>query len=115
MAALPLPDIDPSYGTDLTQKPERKRLRYGDGYSQRKTDGINSNPQEWNVVWDNIPEADGETLRAFFEDQGGVEIVLWTPFGQAEELKFSNDDFRLRPSGYGIVTCSVRLEQEFDL
>ena len=115
MAAQPLPDIDPSYGTDMTQRPRRKRLTFGDGYTSRKRHGINSNPQAWNVVWENISEAEGETLRAFFEDQGGVDIVLWTPFGQADELKFSNDDFRLRPSGYGVVTCSVQLEQEFDL
>lgn len=116
MATLALPAIDPAYGTDLTQKAKVRRIDFGDGFSQRKRHGLNSVRQKWNIVWENIPDADAETLRLFFAGQAGVELILWTPFGQATQLKWTDaGDFRSRPSGFGISNCSVTIEQEFDL
>lgn len=114
MAAIPYLDL--SYGTNMSAKPRVRRVEYGDGYSTRAKKGLNNVPQKWQLRWDAIPEATGETLRQFFEGLGGADVIEWTPYGQATELKWTAPgDFKSKPSGYGIVDCSVTLEQEFDL
>lgn len=113
MAALPA--IDLGYGTQMGQDYRRKRITFGDGYTQRSRDGLNSAPQQWKFTWDNIPNADAETLRQFFEGLGGVDLVEWTPLGQGTELKWTATGFESQPSSFGKSTCSVTLTQEFDL
>ncbi len=110
-----LPNIDQSYGTQMDQDYRRKRIQMGDGYSVRARDGINAEPQQWQVVWDNVSKEDAEDLRVFFEDLGGVDLIEWTPHGQLVELKWSATAFRSGPSTWGKATCSVTLTQEFDL
>lgn len=110
-----IPYLDLSFGTDMGQDPKVIRAQYGDGYSARKTDGINSVPQIWNLRWDNIPEATAEDLRVFFQGLAGVGIVDWQPYGQPASLKFTASKFKSRPTGYLTASCSVQLEQEFDL
>lgn len=110
-----IPYLDLSYGTDMTQRYKVKRIELGDGATQRKRNGLNSKPQQWSLRWDNIKDDVAEELRVFFEDQGGTDIVDWQPFNQPDELKWTANDFRSRPSGYGISSVSVELTQEFDL
>lgn len=110
-----IPYLDLSYGTDMTQKPRVRRVNFGDSYSQREKDGLNAQPQQWKLIWKNIADTDAEALRQFFEARGGVEIIDWTPFGQATALKWTNGDFKSKPTGHSISTCTVTLTQEFDL
>ncbi len=109
-----LPNIDPSYGTELSQEFKVKRVEF-QGYSQRKRDGLNAAPQQWSLIWENISDAESETLRAFFEGLGGVDTIDWTPYNQAAPLKFTANKFRSRPTGYKTATVSIQLTQEFDL
>lgn len=111
----PYEPIEPSYGTDMQQEFKVKRLELGDGATQRKRKGLNSTPQQWSINWDNIPDDDAETLRLFFEGLGGTDVLLWTPYNQTIELKWTANRFRSRPSGYKVHTCSIELTQEFDL
>jgi phage-related protein len=110
-----IPYLELSFGTDFTQDPRVKRASFGDGYSQRKRDGINSTPQTWGLKWDNIPDATAETLRVFFAGLGGSDVLEWQPYGQPYLLKWTATKFRGRPTGYQISSCSVQLDQEFDL
>jgi phage-related protein len=111
----PYEAIEPSYGTDLNQEFEVNRVKFGDGYSQRKVPGLNADPQKWSINWENIHDDDAETLRLFFKGLRGVDLLEWTPYNQATPLKFSANRFRSRPTGYQTQTCSIELTQEFDL
>lgn len=113
MVAIPL--IELSYGTQLTQDYRRKRISFGDGYTQRARDGLNSTPQQWSLTWDNIRNAQAELLRVFFQDLAGVDVIEWTPLNQPAELKWTATGFQSQPSSFGRSTCSVTLTQEFDL
>ena len=121
MAALPnstiapFGPIEPSYGTDSSTEYKVRRVDYGDGYSARAAEGLNSVAQTWNLTWDNLPDADSEALRVFFAGLKGVGVVDWTPFNQATALKWTASRFRSKPSGYQVTSCSVTLRQEFDL
>jgi phage-related protein len=113
MAELPL--IELSYGIEMAQDYRRKRIQMGDGYSVRARDGLNSSPQQWRLTWDNVRNAQAEILRTFFEGLGGVDIIEWTPFNQAVQLKWTATGFTSQPTTFMRSTCSVTLTQEFDL
>lgn len=109
--------LDLSYGTAMTQNYRRKRVDFGDGYSQRARDGLNVAPQQWQLSWLRISDADTETLRVFFEAQAGVGIIDWAPYNQnqALPLKWTATGWSARPAGYKIQDCGITLTQEFDL
>lgn len=110
-----LPDIELSYGTNMSEDYRVRRVDFGDGYSQRAQDGLNAQRQQWQLVWESIPDAQAEQLRVFFRQLGGTGIIEWTPFGQATQLKWTATGFTSKPSGTLISDVSVTLTQEFDL
>lgn len=113
MTAIPL--LEMSYGTNMSESFRARRVNFGDGYSQRAKDGLNTAKQVWQLTWKNISDADAETLRVFFEGLGGVDIIDWQPYGQAVTLKWTANEFKSTPTGAMIATCSVVLSQEYDL
>lgn len=110
-----LPSIEKSYGTQMQQSYRRKRIQLGDGYSVRAVDGINSTPQAWKIMYDNVSKEEGEELRLFFEALKGVDIIEWQPYGQPDVLKWTADGFTSQPSTFQKVNCTITLTQEFDL
>ena len=113
MATLPASDL--SYGTDMTEEYRIKRVGFGDGYSQRAEDGLNTVRQQWRLNWDRIPDALAEELRVFFRDLKGTGIIEWTPYNQPDELKWTANNFQSKPVAAMISSCSIVLTQEFDL
>lgn len=110
-----LPDIDLSYGTDMTTSYRVRRVDFGNGYAQRSTDGLNTVRQQWRLTWERIPDAQAEELRLFFEGLAGVSLIEWTPYNQPNELNWTGSDFTSKPVGALISTVNVKLTQEFDL
>lgn len=109
--------LDLSYGTDMAQDYRVRRVQFGDGVSQRSRPGLNSTPQQWRLVWNQISDADAETLRLFFEECAGVETIDWAPYNQDPEvlLKWTANGWSGKPNGYLKQDCSITLTQEFDL
>lgn len=56
-------------------------VQFGDGYSQRAPDGINSKLESWNLVWQNVTTAERATILAAFDAVGGWDHLTWTPPG----------------------------------
>lgn len=109
-----IPYLDLSYGTDLSQDYRPRRVNFGEGLTQRAK-RLNGAPQEWRLVWSSIRDDQAEILRQFFEDLQGVDLIEWTPYNQATELKWTADRWSARPSGWLVQDCSITLTQEFDL
>lgn len=109
-----IPYLDMSYGTGMSQEYKGRRVDFGEGVSQRAK-RLNGAPQQWRLVWDNIPDATAEELRKFFEDRQGVELIRWTPYGQTTALKWTATGWQSKPSGWLVQSASVTLTQEFDL
>lgn len=107
--------LDLSYGTDMTQAYNIRRVDFGDGYSQRSKRGINNAPQQWRLQWNGISDADTEVLRLFFLGLAGVDIIDWQPYNQATELKWTASGWSAKPAGHLIHDCGITLTQEFDL
>lgn len=68
----------PDYGVAKRSKPRVNRIRFGDGYSQRSTDGINANMPIWSLAFTLRTRALIDSIDAFLAARGGVEAFDWT-------------------------------------
>jgi phage-related protein len=98
----------------MSSKAKRRRVDFGDGYSQRSALALNNIQQTWDLNW-SLNTTDMQTLRAFFDTMGGTSIIDWQPPGQPAALKWTAETFSSTPDGYDNWSCSMTLVQEFDL
>ena len=61
------PSIDPSFGITKSSSPLVTTTRFQDGYTQRIKFGLNVDPKSWAVTWENITEANADTIETFLE------------------------------------------------
>ena|SRR5690242_20031765 len=75
---------EPSYGARRTNQPRILAAQFGDGYEQRAADGINTNPQVWDLTFAERSTSEADTITDFLEARGGTEAFDWTnPEGDA--------------------------------
>lgn len=74
----------PSYGARKTHKPRVLSSSFGDGYGQRMGDGINRDPERWDLQFSvRRDDQDGNAIDAFLKARGGVEpFYFYTPFNR---------------------------------
>ncbi|MCW2255088.1 phage-related protein [Providencia alcalifaciens] len=68
--------IKPGLKTDFS--PRIKSVKFGDGYEQRKPDGLNSQLEKFNVNLSLAPEKANRALD-FLKRHGGVKSFLFQP------------------------------------
>lgn len=76
-----------AFGTSKDTKPRVIKSQYGDGYSQRIKDGINSIVRSWPVTIKARSLAEADEIEAFLEARAGVEAFSWTPPNGATAVK----------------------------
>ena len=81
------PSVTPTYGAQKNSAPNVRVARFGDGYEQRVTFGLQQNPKVWNLTW-NVSETDADTIETFLDARGAVEAFEWTPLGESTEYKW---------------------------
>ena len=84
------PDIAVSYGAQKSSAPRTRTVQFGDGYQQRLLYGIPShmNPKEWQLSWENITEADSDTIETFLDARAEDAASFdWTPPDEATSYK----------------------------
>ena len=73
----------PVYGAQVNKAPRVKSARFGDGYEQRVADGINIQPQVWNLTFTYDTSTIG-TIDTFLATKAGITSFTWTPTGFSE-------------------------------
>jgi len=91
-------------------KPRRLESHFGDGYSQRTADGINTNPREWDVSFAFDSEATMDTIDDFFETKAGVTAFTWTPPGKPEGTFICSEWNRSYPEKTRSIITAVFLQ-----
>jgi phage-related protein len=74
-----------SFSSDST--PRVLSAQFGDGYSQRLADGINTISKKWSISFNNRSLEDSAAIVAFFQARKGVESFTWTPTGEATAVQ----------------------------
>lgn len=109
------PTIQPSPSS--TQEVVSRRVitaQFGDGYSQRNTDGLNTSPRTFTAQWDILASTDADTYEAFF-DAHSVTPFLWTPPLESVLRKWIAGNSTRGYVGASTVTFACPLTEVFDL
>ena len=116
-ATTTFPDIEAGIGTKKKKTSNIFIAMFDDGYEQRGRNGINTRKQIWNVVFDNILNADADTIEAFFDARGGTDPFKWTPPNESTERQFIEvaDSFNRTPGNPNTAIITVQFREVFDL
>lgn len=73
------PAYYPTYSASKSSQPKVRTVKFGDGYEQRLTYGLNQNPKEWTLTFD-VTDADATIIEAFLDARAvdGASFT-WTP------------------------------------
>ena len=107
--------VDPIRATKPVTNTRILQAPFGDGYTQRAGDGINTIIQRWTVEWNCLDSTSSDELIDFFEARGGYESFLWTPPGDSREKKFVCKQWTETHPGNSKKGLTASLEQVFDL
>ena len=70
--------VAPDRGFTKQTKPNVLRAKFGDGYEQRKINGINNMVETYNLAFSNRPNTETDDLEAFFIAQAGESKFTFT-------------------------------------
>lgn len=104
----------PDYSPQSEEEPRVLSQSYGDGYTQRVRDGINTILPGWELTFSNRTMAVYQAIRDFLRARGGVEAFLFTPPGESTARKVICPKWTLVPydgdGGAFRVTASFQVQ-----
>ena len=110
------PPVDPSPDIGHEIEPRVLVATFGDGYTQRSADGINTLQQRYGSLrWDNVSLAEADAITDFFVARGGVEAFFWTPPDTGVTAKYRATKWGRMRRTVASYVVTASLVQEFDL
>ena len=109
------PAITASYGAQKSSKPVVRTTQFGDGYEQRTRFGLNQNPKEWSLTWQNITEANADTIETFLDARAADGASFdWTPPDTATSYKWVCQQWDKTIPYIGRATITATFRQVFE-
>lgn len=109
----------PSYSNSLDVNTRVIRLQFGDGYSQRQRDGINSNIAAWGLSFENRSDKEAKAIINFTEDKGDTEAfqILFSRGALQNDVnqKYTASQVKVNNNSYNQNTITLTLNQVFDI
>ena len=82
------PSITPTYGIQKNSAPVVRTVRFGDGYEQRTSLGLNQNPKVYSLSFE-VSETDADTIETFLVARAADNASFdFTPPGESSSSKF---------------------------
>lgn len=108
------PAITPAYGANKSSAPKVRKTQFGDGYEQRITFGLNQNSKTWDLTWQNITEANSDTIEAFLDARAADGASFdWTPPGESS-AKWVCETWQKTIPYTGRATITATFRQVFE-
>ncbi len=104
----------PDYKAEKRQKPNVQGVRFGDGYEQRATFGINTNPQTWALRFSNREMAEADEIDEFLAENNGVDAFEWTPPDADDSINVICREWSRVKEHPGRDTITATFEEVFD-
>ena len=93
-------------------KPNVKVAKFGDGYEQRTSIGLNTDPMKWSLKFTRSRE-EGMAIRAFLRLHGAIKAFLWT--NPLEEVgTYVCREWKTSQLKGGVMEVSAEFEQVFE-
>lgn len=115
MASFPTSaTITPTYGVQKRSRPNVRTVRFGDGYEQRLTVGLNQNPKTFQLTFE-VSETDADTIETFLDARAADNDAFdFTPPGEASSSKFVCDSWSKSIPFLDRATINVTFRQVFE-
>lgn len=107
------PPYEPLFGAGKTSRPRTKSFGTADGYQQRVSFGLNTDPKEWQLEF-NLCTTEAAEVEAFLEARRGVEAFDWTPPDSTTSYKWICNEWNSRFADPGRVSISTTFLQVFE-
>lgn len=104
----------PDFGASKKLNPKINSIKFGDGYEQRASSGLNTNPQIWNLSFSNRTDTEAEAIDDFLSARGGVEAFYWTPYNEVIG-KYICKEWSKTLDSFNRNTIQATFQQVFDL
>jgi len=79
----------PDFGASKKSDPITRIVKFGDGYEQRLTFGLNQNPKRWDLAWTATSNSDADAIEAFFDARAADSASFdWTPLDESTSYKW---------------------------
>lgn len=73
----------PDFGASYEIKPNVRVTKFGDGYEQRQSNGLNTKPKTWSLKFSLRTDAEAGAITSFFDEQEAVSSFDWTDINGA--------------------------------
>jgi len=108
------PSVTPTYGAQKSSAPNFRIARFGDGYEQRTTFGLNQNPKQWDLTW-NVSETDADTIETFLDARAADGAPFeWTPLSESTEYKWVCEQWNKSIPYLNRATITATFRQVFE-
>lgn len=104
----------PSKSFTKSVKPRVINAQFGDGYSQRMINGINSITREWSVSFNSKSLSVANSIESFLVARKGVEGFLWVPPGEATTYAVICPEWSRSYDTHISATIQAKFVQIFD-
>ena len=105
----------PDFGATASTKPAVRGVKFGDGYEQRLTYGINTQPQDWTLRFTVRDATETKEIDTFLSTAGGKDWFYWTPPNAITALKYICREWSRSIDSASYSSISAKFEQVFDL
>ena len=103
----------PSYSSPVSITPRAKIIKFGDGYEQRVSDGINTTLLALDLVFEGRNLDETTAISHFVNQRGGVESFIMVPPAPFHKLKrFIDREFSCAPTFYDNYTLRLKIEED---
>ena len=106
--------VTPTYGLTKTSRPNIRNVRFGDGYEQFLTFGLNQNPKVYNLRFE-VSKAHADIIEGFFDLRAAnnLESFDFTPPGESTSKKFVCEDWSKSIPFFDRATIVATFRQVF--
>ena len=108
------PSITPTYGIQKRSAPVVRTVRFGDGYEQRTSLGINQNPKIFQLTFE-VSETDADTIETFLDARAADNASFdFTPPGESSSSKFVCESWTKQIPYVNRATIQVSFREVFE-
>lgn len=104
----------PDFGAARSSQPRVRKIQFGDGYSQRASFGINTNPRIWDLTWSALSNSNADAIESFFDARAGVEAFDWSPIEDSNTYKFICPSWQRTHQYADISVITATFEEVFE-
>lgn len=107
--------VAPDAGLDREVTPNIQKMQFGDGYSQRLTNGLNSKPVKTEFNWSYLTEVQMKVYDDFAKAHASGEAWLFQFPDEDAPRAFFITKWRVKRVQYNVYTVTYSVEEVFDV